>query len=194
MEELHLVYGLVTEWKPGYARVKLPTFDDIVTDWLPINKTRAMNDDINWPLEVDEQVNCLVDAYCGTGIILGASSNNVDTPDPEAAKGKLRIKFSDGSFIEYDKTAHKLHTKVGTTELTMAGSETKVEMGAAKLTMTSAGFKIEAGGNDLGSVLQDVISHVKDALLDTPSGPGAINAVTKALLVTDASKLATILT
>jgi len=194
MEELHLVYGLVTEWKPGYARVKLETYDAIVTDWMPIIKRRAMNDDENWPLEINEQVACLVDAFCGTGVILGAMSNNVDTPDAAAAAGKMRIKFSDGSFIEYDKTAHKLSTKVGTTQFSMTGSETKVEMGTTKLTMATSGFKIEANGKDLGTVLQSLISNIETLVLVTPSGPGSINPSSVTLLTTNATDLALILT
>lgn len=107
MEGCLLVYGLVSDnTRPGYARVKLPTYDDVVTDWLPVAKTRAMNDDENWPLEINEQVACVIDRYCVTGIILGAMSNDVDVPDSDAAIGKWRMKFSDGATIEYDKNAH----------------------------------------------------------------------------------------
>ena len=104
---MHLVYGLVTETKTGYARVKLPTYDDIVTDWLPIAKQRAMNDDENWPLEENEQVVCAVDEFCKTGVIVGAISSDADVPDADAAAGKWRMKFSDGAVIEYDKNSNK---------------------------------------------------------------------------------------
>ena len=102
-----MVYGLVSDnTQIGYARVQLPTFDGIVTDWLPIVKMRAMNDDENWPLEIGEQVCCIVDKYCKTGVLLGALSNTADAPDPDAAIGKWRKMFSDGGVIEYDKSAH----------------------------------------------------------------------------------------
>ncbi len=204
-----MVHGLVSESKPGYARVKLETYDDVVTDWLPIIKPRAMNDDMNWPLEVNEQVTCVVDAYCQTGVVLGATSNDEDEPDDEAGEGKLRLKFSDGAFFEYDKTAHVMKmligstevevsgslakVKVGSTELEISGSETKVEMGTTKLTMSAAGHKIEAGGKDLGATLQSLVSHIQALVLITPSGPGSIDPSSIAQLTLDAVDLALVL-
>lgn len=105
-----IVYGEVTETKPGYARVKFPQYDDIVSDWLPVVKMRAMNDDVNWPLEVNEQVACMMsftdDDRGDTGVILGAINNDADVPDADAGLKKLRLKFSDGASFEYDKDGH----------------------------------------------------------------------------------------
>lgn len=105
-----IVYGEVTEVKPGYARVKFPQYDDIVSDWLPIVKMRAMNADINWPFEVNEQVACMMsftdDDRGDTGVILGAINNDVDEPDADAGLKKLRIKYGDGASYEYDEDGH----------------------------------------------------------------------------------------
>jgi|GEM_PF-3103172 len=114
---MHLVYGLVSETKPGFARVQLPTYDGVVTDWLPIVKLRAMNDDENWPLEQNEQVACVVDQYCVTGVILGAISSDADQPDSNAGAGKWRKIFSDGGVMEYDKNAHKWRMSTGSDSL-----------------------------------------------------------------------------
>ena len=73
MNGVQLVYGLVSDISViGFARVKLPTFDDIVTDQLPIIKARAMNDDENWPLEINEQVACLVALILTSSLMMQA--------------------------------------------------------------------------------------------------------------------------
>lgn len=106
-----LVYGEVTEVKPGWARVKFPKYD-IVSDWLPIVKVRAMNSDINWPLVVNEQVACMMnvteDDMGDTGVILGAINNDEDKPDSDAGEKKLRLKFADGASFEYDEAGHAM--------------------------------------------------------------------------------------
>lgn len=104
-----IVYGEVTEVKVGYARVKFPQYD-VVTDWLPVIKIRAAGDELNWPLEVNEQVACMMsftdDDRGDTGVILGAINNDEDVPDEDAGLKKLRLKFSDGASFEYDKDGH----------------------------------------------------------------------------------------
>lgn len=189
-----LAYGLVSDnSKMGYARVKLPTYDDIVTDWLPIVKPRAMGDDVNWPLAIDEQVAVLVDEWCVRGVILGATSNDVDMPDSEAAVGKWRKKFADGTYMEYDSGAHVLKLSVGSTVIQVSGSSTSVVMGSTKLTMTAAGHKIEANGQDLGSVLQDLISHISGAAIAVSGAAGTIALPTQTLLALDGVNLGLVL-
>lgn len=127
----------------GYARVQFPTYDNIVSDWLPIIKTRAMNDDENWPLELNEQVACMMsmsdDDRADTGVILGAISNDVDTPFTGAGAGKWNKSFSDGGLLEYDKNA--------------------------KL------FKMNSGsGETLFKLLKDFFTVLGELTVETPSG------------------------
>ena len=107
-----LVYGEVTEVKVGYARVKFPAYDNVVSDWMPVVKLRAVGDEINWPLEINEQVACVMsitnDDRVDTGVILGALNNDEDKPDSDAGLKKFRMKFSDGTSFEYDKENHNL--------------------------------------------------------------------------------------
>ena len=194
MDGCRLVYGVVSDnSKMGYARVMLPTYDDVVTDWLPIVKPRAMGDDENWPLAINEQVAVLVDEWCVRGVILGATSNDVDEPDSEAAVGKWRKKFADGTYMEYDSGAHVLKLSVGSTVIEVSNSETSVVMGTTKLTMTAAGHKIEANGQDLGSVLQDLVNHLSTAAITTPAGPGAFDPDTLTNLALDGVNLGLVL-
>lgn len=135
------VTGVVTETEPGYARVQLPAYDNIVTPWLQIVKQRAMGDDENWPLAINEQVQCLVDEYLTEGIILGATSNAEDVPDSGAANTKWRKYFSDGTYLEYDKS-----TKIFTANI--AGEANITAQGNVQLTTQG---DIVAQGNNINA-------------------------------------------
>jgi phage baseplate assembly protein gpV len=125
MDEFKWCTGLVTEWKPGYVKVKLPTYDDVMTDWIQVIKLDAVGMDINVPFETDTQVQVIIDKYNRIGICLGATSNEVDTPDPAAAADKYRVLFKDNSYFEYDKSAHVLKVKLADN-----GSELHVTVGS----------------------------------------------------------------
>lgn len=103
-----LVFGLVSESKPGFIRAKLPTYDGIVTDWLPIVKMRATGpDDENYPMETDEQVALVVDEHCKTGVCLGAISSDADPAEASAEAGKWRKVFKDGQYLQVDTQTGK---------------------------------------------------------------------------------------
>jgi phage baseplate assembly protein V len=119
---IQLKYGIVSEVKKGFVRVKFEEDDGIVSDWLPALVKKSKTDKESNPLEINEHVVCIMDRYCEEGICLGAIYNEVDTPDPGEAAGKFRKLFSDGTLIEYDKNAHKLTVDVkGTLEAKATG-------------------------------------------------------------------------
>ena len=176
-----LEWGLVTEVKPGWARVKLPAYDDIVTDWLPVAKLRAMNDDENWPYEVDEQVGVLLNMRDGdvaaTGMILGAISSDADAPEAGAAAGKYRKYFSDGTYVEYDKENHAYKVNV-------AGSGAQWTLqtaGGAELRVKSK-YRIKNGSEGAYALLKKFAEEIRDSVFDTGTGPALMNATSKAKL------------
>jgi len=63
--------------------------------------------------------------------------------------------------------------KVGSnTKLTVTDGQVQALVGEqTKLTMTSAGHKIEAGGQDLGTALQNFLTHLQTAVMNTEVGP-----------------------
>jgi len=162
MDGCILVFGVVTEWEAGYVRVCLPTFDDIVTDWLQIVKPRAMNDDENWPLEANEEVACVVDRYCKEGVCLGALTNTQDMPDDGAAAGKWRKRFSDGMIMEYDKVAHKL------TYTMNDGGIWGYNAGTGVFTMNSG------GGENMYQFMKDFITCLTELTVSTGTGPSSV--------------------
>jgi phage baseplate assembly protein V len=101
MNGSNLKYGIVSEVKPGFARVEF-TEDEIVSDWLPVLVRRSKSNKQSWQLEVNEHVVCMMDEEAEAGVVLGAIPNDEDKPDPGEAAGKCRILFSDGTLFEYN--------------------------------------------------------------------------------------------
>lgn len=103
--------GIVSEWKPGYAKVYFEV-DDFVTTWLQIVYPFTLKDKSCFPLSVNEQVACLMDEYCEDGIIFGATYSSQDTPPNEANDHTFVTKFEDGTILKYDKSTHILTADV----------------------------------------------------------------------------------
>ena len=54
--------------------------------------------------------------------------------------------------------------------------------GFVSLTTEIEKIHFEAGGEDLKAILNDLIGEIKNAIIQTPSGPGTVSDATKALL------------
>jgi phage baseplate assembly protein V len=106
-----LKFGIVSDTKPGYAKVYFEE-DDIVTDWWPVLVRTSMKDFESWPLNIQEHVACVVGEHCEEGVVLGAIHSDPEPPDPGAGAGKFRKVFEDGTYLEYDKSAHRLTANV----------------------------------------------------------------------------------
>lgn len=119
-------YGIVSDYKPGYAKVYFQE-DDLVTDWWPILMRTSLKDKESWPLNVQEQVICLCDDRLEEGVVLGAIHNDEDAPDPGAAAGKFRKVFEDGTILEYDKGTHEFKG-------TLQGKATIIAQGDVSIT------------------------------------------------------------
>ena len=103
-----LKFGIVSEIdeQKGLSRVK---FDDqgIVSGWLPVlQKNTLKNQDEAW-LDVNEHVACLMDENLEHGVILGAIYSEGELPVTKN-KNVRSVKFEDGSFVKFDRTAKKL--------------------------------------------------------------------------------------
>lgn len=103
--------GIISDAKPGFARVFFEA-DNIVSDWWPVISKTSLKDKESWPLNVQEHVVCLCDYRMEEGVILGCIASEADPVDAGAGTGKFRTVFEDGTVIEYDKDAHKLTADV----------------------------------------------------------------------------------
>lgn len=159
----HLKFGRVcdTDNPAGLVRVEFAA-DGITSHWLPVASANTGSTKASRPLDVNEQVVCVMDEHCEDGVVIGAIYSEVDTPGAGAGNDKYLLAFSDGATVIYDRAAHKLAVKISTTEFEVATN----------------GFIVKRGGESLRKILVDLIDQI---LLEThptstgPSGP-PINA------------------
>lgn len=101
------------------VRVQLPDNDGVVTYWLPVVVNKSQKDKFYWLPDIGEEVVCVfLEHGIEQGFVLGAIYNEKDKV-PVASKEKFHIRFEDGTWIEYDRKAHKLTATVnGDIEIT----------------------------------------------------------------------------
>jgi phage baseplate assembly protein V len=151
-------FGNITEVDPakGYARVKF-TDDGIVSDMLQIVVMGALQNKFFHTFDINEQVVCFMDENSEEGVILGAVFNNKTAPNG-GNKDKVRVVFSDDSFIEYDRASHQYTINVqGDVNITSSGTTTVeaavVSVGAEMVDVEATTVNVEA---DSVSVSGDV--------------------------------------
>lgn len=151
-----LKFGLISDVDAakGLARVH---FDDdgIVSAWLPIAFPKAMADSFVWLPDINEHVACLMDEHAENGVIIGSIYSAATAPNG-GDKDKFRVRFQDGTVIEYDRAAHKLKANVqGSVDVEASGD---IALKAAGITIDG---NVELSGNLTvtgGDVVADNIS------------------------------------
>lgn len=99
--------GIVSDSRPGFARVRFPDLDGLVSDWLPLVVRKSLKDRDCLTLDEGEHVACVMDEYFEAGCILGAIYSEADTP-PVASPDKVHFSFFDGGSFEYDRATGTL--------------------------------------------------------------------------------------
>lgn len=118
--------GFVNARQPETMRVKVTLKDtttaELVTDWLPVLCPRACGDRQYDLPDIDDQVLCLFLPYgLEQGFVIGAMYGR-QTP-PAQSGDKWHRAFKDGTWLEYDRAAHKLTANVrGDVDITTTGS------------------------------------------------------------------------
>jgi phage baseplate assembly protein V len=126
-----LKFGTVSASRPGFARVRLPDFDNMRTMWLPIAYPKTQDDQVCWTYDAGEQVAVLLDARGEDGVIIGAVYSSADKA-PISDPNKFMVRFKDGALLEYDR---------GTGVLSVTGVK-KVVMEAEAEILLKAGAKV----------------------------------------------------
>jgi len=107
-------FGIVTavDAGRGWARARLPEYDNLETAFLPVLQRRTHRDKALDLPDVGEQVALLLDLRGEDGVILGAIWSEVDpVPQTDGADVDVR-RYADGTVLRYDRTAHRLTADV----------------------------------------------------------------------------------
>ena len=122
-----LRYGNISEFDPqtGYARVAFID-DGIVSDWLQIIVKNSLGNKYFHAFEINEQVACLMDENLEDGVILGSIYSDV-TPPESGNSNVVKVNFSDGSMIEYNRQSHEYNLDIKGKININATSDIKIE-------------------------------------------------------------------
>lgn len=107
-----LRFGNITEIDADKCYARVTFIDDgIVSAPLQICVMGAISNKYFHIFDINEQVACLMDDNSDEGVILGAIFNNNTKPDG-GNKDVVRVKFSDNSSIEYNRSTHEYNIDV----------------------------------------------------------------------------------
>lgn len=111
--QCNLYYGTVTavDEQAGRARVRIDDLDGLETFWLNILQSRVKEDQEAYWLDVGDFVAVMSDEKGEQGVILGCLYTDANPP-PITTKNKYYRRFSDGSFIEFDRSTGVLTLEV----------------------------------------------------------------------------------
>lgn len=103
-----LKFGIISEViaVKGMARVKFDA-DGIVSAPLHCAISSSLNDQVQFPYNINQHVYCIMDDRCERGVIAGAIYDEGNAPEGGDAN-IVRLKFKDGLELKYDRSAKKL--------------------------------------------------------------------------------------
>lgn len=128
------------------VRVQLLDTDGVVTYWLPVVVNKSQQDKFYWLPDIDEEVICcFLENGIEQGFVLGAVYNSQDSP-PVANKDKFHIRFSDGSFVEYDRVSHKLKVDVKGDALISVSGKCSIDCDGQVQITSAANIVMQAQG------------------------------------------------
>lgn len=118
----------------GWARVRLPAYDNLETAELPVLQRRTHRDKALDLPDVGEQVALILDRRGEDGIVLGAIWSEAD-PVPQSDGPDVDVRrYADGTVLRYDRAAHKLTGEIkGDVAVTCTGKADVTAEGAAKM-------------------------------------------------------------
>lgn len=159
------------------VRVEFPELDNMLSSWLPVGTPFAkMNKAYGLP-SVDELVCCVMDENFEDGVVICSLYNSEDTV-PVSDPDLFRVDFADGTYIEYDKSQHKLTADIqgsadiiADTGITILSPITNITgnlavAGAISATSTVTASNVISGG-------KSVNGHVHGGVMSGGSDTGA---------------------
>lgn len=93
--------GIVEEAKVGWAIVRFPDLDDLLTKWLPVLKIKTHLDKGFHTLDVGDQVQVVMDDRLEDGCVLGAIYSDADLP-PTENPAETGMAWRDGGLFSYN--------------------------------------------------------------------------------------------
>lgn len=105
-----LKFGIVTNIDESkvQARVQFTDSDEMLSYWLSVLQAKTLKDKFYVLPDIGEHVACFMDENSEEGVILGSIYSDADIC-PVVSKDKCKVRFQDGTEIEYDRIEHVLN-------------------------------------------------------------------------------------
>jgi phage baseplate assembly protein V len=167
-----LLYGYISECDPakGLARVEFRQ-DGIVSDWLPMAVTNSKDNKYTFAFDINEHVCCLMEDNMSNGVILCAIYDS--TNEAGGNKDKVKITFSDGGSVEYDRASSKL-TIDTSGEVDITASKVKITGDLEVSGEVKAQGNIESTTGNLTAAVKVSAANI-EATADVTAGAGVIS-------------------
>lgn len=152
-------FGVVVKVDADLCRVKVNfEEDEIESDWLPVAVQGSKENKYFHIFDLGEHVVCLMDENAENGVVLSAIYSSKEKPPAIAGDDVAAVEFKDGTQVIYDRNAHRLDVKMGSTEFAIDKLK---------------GFTIKAGGQSFKQQLNDLFTQLQAETHPTPAGPSS---------------------
>lgn len=159
--------GIVEESKPGWAIIRFPDIDDLLTQWLPVVHSKTQDDKQFWTLDIGEQVKCLMDDRLEDGCILGAIYSEVDVP-PTEDPDEYGINFKDGAWFSYNRRTGLFTALIIGDAVIEVGANLNVKVGGKADVDVAGNLFAKVGGTSFVDSAGNVTLKAPKVTLDTP--------------------------
>lgn len=159
--------GIVEDSKPGWAIIRFPDIDDLLTQWLPVVHSKTQDDKQFWTLDIGEQVKCLMDDRLEDGCILGAIYSEVDVP-PTDDPDEYGITFKDGAWFSYNRRTGLFTALIIGDAIIEVGANLSVKVGGKADVDVAGNLFAKVGGTSFVDSAGNVTLKAPKVTLDTP--------------------------
>jgi phage baseplate assembly protein V len=135
--------GIVEDSKPGWAIIRFPDIDDLLTQWLPVVHSKTQDDKQFWTLDIGEQVKCLMDDRLEDGCILGAIYSEVDVP-PTDDPDEYGVTFKDGAWFSYNRRTGLFTALIMGDAIIEVGANLTAKVGGASFVDSAGNVTLKA--------------------------------------------------
>lgn len=151
--------GIVEESKVGWAKVRFPDIDDLLTQWIPVMHSKTQDDKQFWTLDIGEQVKCLMDERLEDGCVVASLYSEVDVP-PTDDVDEYGVTFKDGGWFSYNR-------RTGLFTALIMG-DAVIEVGANLSVKVGANLAATVGGTSVVTSAGAATLKAPKVTLDTP--------------------------
>lgn len=159
--------GIVEESKVGWAKVRFPDIDDLLTQWIPVMHSKTQDDKQFWTLDIGEQVKCLMDERLEDGCVVASLYSEADVP-PTDDVDEYGVTFKDGGWFSYNRRTGLFTALIIGDAVIEVGANLSVKVGGKADVDVAGNLFAKVGGTSFVDSAGNVTLKAPKVTLDTP--------------------------